>query len=142
MSDWTTQAGCLGDIQSGYENANWENTYVLAPAYNTALSKWRDNLDHVAISYILNWMYWCMDLHNELLQEHDTVSDQYAQPYYLEKYAGGDVTMDKIIAAMWETDKLRSFHFINYIDAMRASVWNVEIYETHLAEWYRHFTTT
>lgn len=51
-----------------------------------------------------------------------------------------ELTMDKILEAMWSSDKLRSFHFINYIDAMRASIWNVEIYEAHLAEWYRHFS--
>ena len=50
------------------------------------------------------------------------------------------LTMDKILAALWDTDKLRNFQFINFIDAMRASIWNVEIYETHLAEWYRHFS--
>jgi len=51
-----------------------------------------------------------------------------------------ELTMEKILEAMWDADKLRNFHFINYIDAMRASIWNVEIYETHLAEWYRHFS--
>lgn len=53
---------------------------------------------------------------------------------------GEELTMDAILQAMWDSDKLRNFHFINYIDAMRASIWNVEIYETHLAEWYRHFS--
>lgn len=53
---------------------------------------------------------------------------------------GGEVTMDAILTAMWDTDKLRSFHFINYIDAMRAGIWNTEIYETHLQDWYRHFS--
>lgn len=52
---------------------------------------------------------------------------------------GGEVDMDAILAAMWDTDKLRSFHFINYIDAMRASIWNTEIYESHLTDWYIHF---
>ncbi len=52
----------------------------------------------------------------------------------------GAVTMDSILEAMWDSDKLRWFHFINYIDSMRAGIWNTEIYETHLAEWYRHFS--
>lgn len=50
------------------------------------------------------------------------------------------VDMDAILAAMYDSDKLRWFHFINYIDAMRAGIWNTEIYETHLADWYRHFS--
>lgn len=57
---------------------------------------------------------------------------------------GGDpyeLTMDKILEAVWDGDLLRWFHFINYIDSMRAGIWNIEIYETHLADWYRHFST-
>lgn len=67
-------------------------------------------------------------------------------PEFLRHCVGGGevdpyvLDMDKILTAMWDSDKLRSFHFINYIDAMRASIWNVEIYETHLEEWYRHFS--
>ncbi len=139
MSDWTTQASCLGDIQKGYEDANWINTYTLLPAYNTAFDKWDNNLDHAAISYILHYMYWDIELHKELLREHDTESDTYATPYYLENYAGGAIDMDAILDAIWKSDKLRWFTFINDIDAMRAAIWNMEIYETHLAEWYRHF---
>ena len=138
MSDWTTQASCLADIQSGYSNANWTNSTSLLYAYNDAYAKWNIPDDHAAISYILNYLYWDMYIHSELFQEHDTNTDTYALPYYLEKYAG--VTMDSILDAMWESDKLRNFHFINWIDAMRASIMNVEIYETHLAEWYRHFS--
>lgn len=52
-----------------------------------------------------------------------------------------ELTMDKILNAIWDSDKLRWFHFINYIDSMRAGIWNTEIFETHLAEWYRHFST-
>ena len=51
-----------------------------------------------------------------------------------------ELTMDKILAAMWDSDRLRNFLFINYIDAMRAGIWNTEIYEKHLIEWYRHFS--
>lgn len=50
------------------------------------------------------------------------------------------LTMQKIIETMWESNPLESFHFINYIDAMRASIWNISIYEEHLHEWYRHFS--
>lgn len=51
-----------------------------------------------------------------------------------------ELTLDKILEAIWDSDKLRWFHFINYIDSMRAGIWNVEIYDTHLADWYRHFS--
>jgi len=54
--------------------------------------------------------------------------------------SGYTLTLQKMLDAIWAGNKLESFHFINYIDAMRASIWNVEIYETHLAEWYRHFS--
>jgi len=56
--------------------------------------------------------------------------------------AGGDpfeLTMQKIIDTMWDSNKLESFHFVSYIDAMRASIWNISIVEEHLHEWYRHF---
>lgn len=53
---------------------------------------------------------------------------------------GGEVDMDAILEAMWDSDKLRWFHFINYIDSMRAGIWNTEIYAKHLEEWYRHFS--
>jgi len=49
------------------------------------------------------------------------------------------LTMQKILNTMWESNKLESFHFINYIDAMRASIWNISIFEEHLHDWYRHF---
>lgn len=140
MSDWTEQANCLAAIQAGYEDADWINNSVLTPAYNTAYDRWSDNNDHASISYILNYLYWNMELHNELLKEHDTESYKFALPYYLEKYAGGDVTMEKILDAMWESDKLRNFHFINWIDAMRAGIWNTEIKESHLVDWYEHFS--
>lgn len=52
----------------------------------------------------------------------------------------GAIDMDAILSAIWNSDKLRWFHFINYIDSMRAGIWNTEIYDTHLAEWYRHFS--
>jgi len=54
--------------------------------------------------------------------------------------AAGAVNMDAILKAMWDGDLLRWFHFINFIDSMRAGIWNIEIYETHLADWYRHFS--
>jgi len=51
-----------------------------------------------------------------------------------------ELTMDAILDTVYNSDKLHWFHFINYIDSMRAGIWNLEIYETHLAEMYRHFS--
>lgn len=51
-----------------------------------------------------------------------------------------ELNMDTILTAMWDSDKLRWFHFVNYIDSMRAGIWNTEIYEKHLADWYIHFS--
>jgi len=72
-------------------------------------------------------------------------TNMYNAMHYVDENIGGDaeeyeLTMDKILETMWDSDKLRNFHFINYIDAMRASIWNTEIYEVHLTEWYRHFS--
>lgn len=53
---------------------------------------------------------------------------------------GGTITMDMILQAIWDSDSLRWFHFINYIDAMRAGIWNKEIMATHLTNWYIHFS--
>lgn len=54
---------------------------------------------------------------------------------------GAELTLDAILDAIWNSDKLRWFHFINYIDAMRGGIYNTEIYETHLQDWFRHFST-
>ena len=51
-----------------------------------------------------------------------------------------ELTMDKMLEAIWDGDLLRWFHFVTYIDSMRAGIWNLEIYETHLSDLYRHFS--
>lgn len=140
MSDWDTQEKCWDDIQSGYDNANWTNTSTLVYLYNDAYDAWRDNNDHLAISKIVSYLYWDMYLHSELLKEHDTEMGKYALPYYLQEYTIGKLTMDMILDAMWDSDRLRNFHFINWIDAMRAGIWNTQIYERHLVDWYKHFS--
>jgi len=52
---------------------------------------------------------------------------------------GYELTMQKIIDTMWESNPLEAFFFVNYIDGMRASIWNLEIQETHLRDIYTHF---
>jgi len=61
--------------------------------------------------------------------------------HYIDLNLGGGYTLDmeKILAAMWAGNKLENFHFITYIDAMRASIWNVEIMSQHLESDYMHF---
>lgn len=67
--------------------------------------------------------------------------DMYAAMHWIDDNIGDaePLTMDAILDAIWLSDKTQSFVFINDIDAMRAAIWNMEIYEGSLAEWYRHF---
>ncbi|MBA7618691.1 hypothetical protein ES703_26022 [subsurface metagenome] len=53
---------------------------------------------------------------------------------------GDGVDMAAILAAMWDDDKLQTYFFVNYIDAMRASIWNIKIEPERLHELYRHFS--
>ena len=51
-----------------------------------------------------------------------------------------ELTMAKIMDAVWLSSPLETFFFVNYIDAMRAAIWNKEISEEKLHELYRHFS--
>lgn len=53
---------------------------------------------------------------------------------------GYDLTMQKLLDAIWESTPLETFFFVNDIDAMRAAIWNKEISEEKLQELYRHFS--
>lgn len=75
------------------------------------------------------------NVRDDMFDAMDWVNDNW--PSNGEEY---ELTMDKILDAIWDSDKLRWFHFINYIDSMRAGIWNTEIYEKHLEDWYRHFS--
>ena len=58
--------------------------------------------------------------------------------------AGGGcytLTMEDILAKVWDSTPLETFFFINYIDGMRAAIMNKEITGEKLAEIYRHFLT-
>lgn len=135
----------LAQIKSSYDDASW-----IWSTFQEGEKDWFDdnktthiNFDnewrqHIAsafinITAILADLIYC----NTLKYQPERL------PYYLEFCVGGDeyeLTMEKIMDAVWESNKLESFFFINYIDAMRASIWNVEIQETKLAELYRHFS--
>lgn len=75
------------------------------------------------------------NIHDNMYTAMDWINDNW--PSNGEAY---ELDMDKILDAIWDSDKLRWFHFINYIDSMRAGIWNVQIYEKHLEDWYRHFS--
>jgi len=51
-----------------------------------------------------------------------------------------ELTMQKMLDEIWDATPLEIFFFINYIDAMRAAIWNKEISEEKLHELYRHFS--
>ena len=53
--------------------------------------------------------------------------------------AAYELTMEDMLAKIWGATPLETFFFINYIDGMRASIWNIEIKEEKLSEIYRHF---
>lgn len=50
------------------------------------------------------------------------------------------LTMQKIMDEIWLSSPLETFFFVNYIDAMRAAIWNKEISAEKLHELYRHFS--
>lgn len=50
-----------------------------------------------------------------------------------------ELTMQKMLDAIWESTPLETFFFVNDIDAMRAAIWNKEISEQRLTELYLHF---
>jgi len=132
----------LSDIDDAYDTAD---SYVEGltdyAGYFYANPAW-DSTTTFIMGQLCMQLYWMLD---SIIKGNGSGLYPLRVPYYLRNCVGGggdpyELTMDKINEAMWGTDKLRSFLFINYIDAMRASIWNVEIYETHLAEWYRHFS--
>lgn len=51
-----------------------------------------------------------------------------------------ELTMQKILDAVWVSTPLETFFFVNDIDAMRAAIWNKEISVERLHELYRHFS--
>lgn len=138
----TTCENYLADINTAYDEAHWDLDTFLTPRkdwfYDNRLThpfdtEWRTQIASLAndVEFILanlihtNWNYY----------------HPFRLPYFLTNCVGGDeLTMQKLLDTIWESNKLESFHFVNYIDAMRASIWNITIYEEHLHEWFRHFS--
>ena len=116
----------------GWNNEQWLITHTTSSFNQT----WRDNVIQ-SIARLYSSV-------NYLIYGNGDRTEPYRIPYYLRNCVGGgeeyELTMDKMLEAMWDGDLLRWFHFVTYIDSMRAGIWNLEIYDTHLADLYRHFS--
>jgi len=53
---------------------------------------------------------------------------------------GVELNMAAILDAIWNSDRAQTFEFISYIDAMRASIWNTEVYDSHMRDLYMWFS--
>lgn len=136
-----------------YLNADYENALAQTSSASTRLTQagdaWFAGNDHAAIGHLLGAMSGVMQAVNYVVNGSFYHIDppflpallQLCWEYEFEEMPVSELSMDAILETIYDSDKLRWFHFINYIDAMRAGIWNTEIYETHLAEWYRHFST-
>lgn len=134
-------------LDADYENALLQTSSAMTRR-NQASDAWFSGNDHSAIGHLVGAMAGVIQAVNYVVN--GTLFSggapflpavlQLCWEYDTEDMPGDDLTMDKILDTIWESDKLRWFHFINYIDSMRAGIWNIEIYEKHLEEWYRHFS--
>jgi len=133
----------LTAIDEGYDGAkDWmENVQAYAEWFGDNLGSPFNLQYKQMIQGVVNSIHYCL---RSLVYADGDYYLPLKVPYYLRHCIGGgdeyELTMEKILDAMWESDILRSFHFINYIDAMRAGIWNTRISEKHLADWYRHFS--
>ena len=119
--------------------------------YNTAQARWAAADDHGAIDALMDAVY-----HNNQAVEDALASSFYGYdgatniiPTALDRNMACpfisdaveyELTMAKIMDAVWLSTPLETFFFVNYVDAMRAAIWNKEISETRLVELYRHFS--
>jgi len=140
MGDWTNKDEFLADLEYFYVDA-WDKRYTAQHRKDLGYDNFVLNPDGYAV-----YMYQVFDCLQALIDAVDYLTcsnwgymPPFAVPYGFKNWTGA-VDMDAILEAIWNSDKLRWFYFINYIDAMRAGIWNMEIYETHLADMYRHFS--
>lgn len=92
----------------------------------------------------------CYDMRDYIIDIRDYMTDDYLTTrYYVAmslQYINDDalwtappITMTSILDAMWEATAIEYHHFIGYIDAYRANMWNLPFY----TEWHslltRHF---
>jgi len=123
MSDWSTKELCLQAIQSGYENADWA-CGAIEGDLEDADDAWGVGNDHVAVMYLIHAAELNLYAMREMLQEFDPLSWTYALPYFLENYAGGDITA-KAICEAWAADDFEDRALtIAFIDRQRQLLWD------------------
>lgn len=135
-------ASAFADMSALFNSAKTDKNNALTNA-QAAFSGASDPVDKTHFGYLCYAVELLCNVWNKVAELNETAYDQshmYESIYWAAQGGGGTVDMDAILNAMWDGDRLRWFYFINYIDAMRAGIWNVEIYESHLVEWYIHFS--
>ncbi len=125
--DYITVSGNLWSAGSMLQNAGNAIKIQQFASCGTNLINAKDNLHAAALAFQVG--------------ASNMYDNMYAAMHWIDNNigGGGSVDMEAILAAMWAGNKLENFHFITYIDAMRASIWNVEIMEQHLESDYMHF---
>lgn len=132
----------LNDIDAGYDGAkDWmENVQAYAEWFGDNLGSSFNLTYKMMVQGLANSCHYCL---RSLVYADGDYMLPLKIPYYLRHCIGDGeefvLTMDKILDVLWDSDRTQSFEFINDIDAMRASIWNTEIIETSLENWYRHF---
>ena len=123
MSDWSTKQLCLQEIQNGYEDADWA-CGAIEGDFDDAYDHWLVSNDHAAMSYIIHAGQLIAYALRSMLTEHDVQGWTYALPYYLENYAGGDITA-KAICEAWAKDDFEDRALtIAFIDRQRQLLWD------------------
>lgn len=130
----------LGQIQLGYARTD----------YNTAQARWGTGDDHGAIDALMDAVY-----HNNQAVEDALASSFYGYdgatnliPTALDTAMACDfiteapeyeLTLSKIMDAMWNCKKHQSLLFIPMIDAMRGSIQEKTVTSQYMADALRHF---
>jgi len=135
INDTDTQLKAIGDIyfdgiydsmSSLHDNLDAEgcpNSADTVLAMRWFFGKLRDKYSTAVGSYrlrIINTLWW--------------INDNWPEGVEYE------LTMAKMLDAIWLSSPLETFFFVNDIDAMRAAIWNKEISAEKLQELYRHFS--
>jgi len=134
-------------LNNDYENALLQ-TDTAATRRGQASTAWFAMQDHTAIGHLIGAMAGVIQAVNYVVNGTLFSIDAPFLPtvlelcweYEFEDMPVSELTMDALLQTIYDSDKLHWFMFVNYIDSMRAGIWNTEIYETHLADMYRHFS--
>ncbi len=91
-----------------------------------------------AVGYLIN----CVTFLADLTETYYWQSDMFESIYWASQ--GGEeyeLTMQKILDQVWESSPLETFFFVNYIDGMRAAIWNKDMQIERFEDIYKHFLT-